>query len=763
MRTVHAKVETWTYERLLESITPQLLEADPWGAFALLEGLLDRALDSGRDKPPFDGSTVWYRDLAEEPDHPAFSVEEVLTQYLRNAALKLASVSERDLRDVVARLSNGNWTIFRRLALHVSRAQPDVDPEILRMHLLDREALSGTALWPEYGSLLREKFVQLPPNAQATVVSWIEEGPEAHRMAKWDRSEDEILRLANDWRLRRLSLIASHLPEGARATYERLVESFGSMEDPEHHIGKMQSWVGPTSPKRASDLQQMDVSEVIEFLRGWEPPGGWAADTPEGLARELAADVKSRPNQYATRAESLQSVDPTYVRGFVQGLRDAAKDSLSLDWDPVLNLCAWVLEQPRELSTRESDEDRDTGWLWTRKAIASLLSSALSAKAVDIALREKVWPIIEALSDDPEPTPEYEARYGGDNMDPPTLAINTVRGEAFHAIVHYALWVHREWEALGKTTGDGFDKMPEIRARLQRALIVQDEPSAAIRSVFGQFFPWLVLLDEAWAAANSIAIFKDATSGPNLGSAAWDAYLRFCRPFNNVLPILRWRYESALEALDPTRSEVGPDDPDVELGEHLIIYYVRDLVTLEDVIGYFRRASSPVAAAAVGFVGRWLMNGGEWPPEPVERLTTLWENLADGRVLQLNAAAFPEFGWWVSSKVLDPAWALGQAQVAVERGSALEGGHFLAEAVERMASTHLREAVSTLRAVLRHDKSEWGLISWREPGAQILRRAFVEGDGETKQAADEVASLFVARGYVEFQRLDVESGEAEPG
>jgi len=94
-----------------------------------------------------------------------------------------------------------------------------------------------------------------------------------------------------------------------------------------------------------------------------------------------------------------------------------------------------------------------------------------------------VWHILKLLTEDPDPTPEHEARYGGSNMDPATLSINTTRGEAMHAVVSYALWVRRHIDSQADAEDQprrGFDEMPEVREVLDAHLNVAQEPSPAI-------------------------------------------------------------------------------------------------------------------------------------------------------------------------------------------------------------------------------------------------------------------------------------------
>src|SRR5205823_3698785 len=123
-------------------------------------------------------------------------------------------------------------------------------------------------------------------------------------------------------------------------------------------------------------------------------------------------------------------------------------------WGPVLDLCHWVVTQ--ELGTTHVDwvrEDRDPGWDWTWTEIARLLEQGLTdnPNRVPKAMATRVRALALDLVSHPDPTPDSEAQYGGSNMDPSTLSINTTRGEATHALVRLSWW---EKKVLGRSTVD---------------------------------------------------------------------------------------------------------------------------------------------------------------------------------------------------------------------------------------------------------------------------------------------------------------------
>src|SRR5262249_11114405 len=120
-----------------------------------------------------------------------------------------------------------------------------------------------------------------------------------------------------------------------------------------------------------------------------------------------------------------------------------------------------------------------------------------------------------------------------------------VRGEAMHAVVQYALWVRRHLDraaGTGKSTPSHFGELPEVRVVLEEHLDPNRDPSLAVRSVYGQYFPWLVLLDPAWAQENVEKIFPSDSESWDYFWAAWIAYVSSCEPYNNILEVIKDKY-----------------------------------------------------------------------------------------------------------------------------------------------------------------------------------------------------------------------------
>ncbi len=372
--------------------------------------------------------------------------------------------------------------------------------------------------------------------------------------------------------------ISESLPDEWKQRFDALVARLGLPEHPDFPVYHG-TWVGPTSPLTLEDIRAMEPVDLIAHLRDWAPPQEWDAPTPVGLSRMVTAAVADDPARYVPVLGSLTGIEATYVRGFFEGFRQAVETKKSFEWGPVLDFATQVVHSPWPTPHPSGPvHDRDSDWGSTRKTIAGVIEAGLGSGAAEIPIsfRETVWKILESLADDPDPTPEDENRYGDGGFDAVTMSINTVRGRAMHAIVRYGLWVMRHAQ---KTRGQegGLKRepavVPEIWPVLECHRNVDRDPSLAVRSVYGQWFPCIHLLGPEWAASRVEAIFPRNLEQERWWNAAWVAYVMYSRPSDDVLPVLRPVYEHAVDRMSSDEKPLlFGDRPSERLGEHLVTY-----------------------------------------------------------------------------------------------------------------------------------------------------------------------------------------------
>ena len=318
------------------------------------------------------------------------------------------------------------------------------------------------------------------------------------------------------------------------------------------------------------------LPQIVEYLQRWRPDDASArgfGPSIEGLGRTFKAVVVDRAEEFSTEADLLGDMDPTYVRSFLDGIEDAVKAGVSVSWEPLLRLMAAVVEHPFKPDEDIHTWDRDPGWRWARGATVSLLKVGVRDidNRIPFQRRDAVWQILEPLTRDPDPSPATEANRLDGKPRFHHLSINSNRGTAMHAVVEYALWCRREFEASGTDIESGFDLLPEVRAVLQTHLQPAQDPSLAIRSIYGRWLPWLALLDEKWVIENTSQIFPRAPELSGFRDAAWDTYICWCSPYDHVFREVRGEYEAAVERIlaRPEVDSHNGERPDQHLGPTL--------------------------------------------------------------------------------------------------------------------------------------------------------------------------------------------------
>lgn len=772
------------YKAILKEEVLELLKIAKGEVFALLCDLLDRAIELSRH-PAEEGeeisedhySYVWRPAIEDHRQNSAHSLKDLLVTAVRNAAERIVQDEPSEIMRLVEKLESYGWIIFQRIALHLLRVCPGNATSLIIERITDRSRFDESSLWHEYILLARDRFPSLPQEVQSSILQWIKEGPDLEQlkidMEQWHGralTQEEIARDADHWRLKKLDPLRSVLPADWNQYHEALIAQLGKPKYPSEFISYSTSWTGPTSPKSIDDLKAMSIKDIVALLKDWQPSGGLLGPSPEpeGLGRVLTAVVAAEPERFAVAAESFHGLNLTYVRALFDGFREAIREKRSFTWKPVLELChrtSFSLQSPRPDMGRGLARDCS----WTRKAIAALLAGGFEpgASTMPFELRELAWNILCPLTDDEDPTPEDEASQGGSNMDPVTLSINTTRGEAMHAVVRHALWIRRYLEKSPQKKEQlalGFETMPEVREVLDAHLNPALDPSLAIRAVYGQWFPWLALLDQRWAAVNISRIFPTNEAFQDLRDAAWEAYIVFCEPYSEVFEVLGSEYQRAVDQIGnrlPQRRRRG--NPEEHLASHLMVFYWRGKLSLEEPDGllsrFYQNASDELCGYAFATEGRRLHETEETIPQKIlKRLQILWEHrLAVAQIEKVPGAHTTElaaFGWWFTSAKFDTTWAIDQLLAALKISPKMQiVDHLISERLAALAADMPWKTVECLRLIAEGDTESWRTHAWSEHARAILATAIQSTDTKAREAAIDLVHRLGARGYFEFRDL----------
>ncbi len=791
-----SQLSIWAYGQVIGQLLPDLVDAAGLDAVRAFSALLNDALRlrrrKGESTDEATHSYIWRPAVEDHAQNSDRDVASHLVSAVRDAAVRFASTSADALEAVVVQLEKAT-SLHRRIALHVL-AQADGCESLVTERLSDRGLFDDYRMRHEYAALLRHRFGDASVEARQRFLEWVYAGPDLESFRQWRTAsdgttpaEDEESGYIAHWQRDWLSYVADHLSDQAADLYRSHVTRYGEAEHPD-----FVSWIttdsGPGSPVSKDEMDAWPPSKIVDYLRAWRPDSERPhfSASMQDLGRVVKEAVAERAPEFAAIADSLATLDPTYVRHCLDGFQSAIKSGVQFDWEPVLALMSSVIGHPFEEDGDDPGWDRDPGWRWARGEVASLIQAGVGDgdNRIPFRFRATVWQILAALMKDPNPSPAYEAsnisnvQIAGphpppgtlppayearvattiDTMGPHTLSMNTNRGKAMRSVMDYALWCRREFATGGSDSDTGFGEMPEVRDLLAARLDTATDPSLAVRAVYGEYLPWLALIDQEWVTAHLRRIFPASPDYADLRDAAWNTYICWCQPFDPVFDLLRTEYEAAIERVpsggytDLSRS----NEADQELGEHLVTFHWRGKLPRQLLERWFEVANDELAAHSMDFVGRALRNTeGEIPSEVLRRIRVLWDWRLDAigdRPEQhpLEARAFaPTF---VSSK-LDDDWSLAALETTLAAGSPEWLGHDSIERLTEIATSRPAEATRLTHRMLENAANEWDHATWKEPVRSLLMQTMEVRDSKTRDHCEAIIDHYVTRGYFDFRNL----------
>jgi len=616
-----------------------------------------------------------------------------------------------------------------------------------------------------FGQLLQARFSELSDEQRESVLGWIRKGPDLEKvMPRWEAARG-AKPTAEEWEIFRKGWTRTWLnwipTEFLAAADMEMLKRIEAELDPELRNWSM--FGVDTTPKTLEKLQAMSPEEVAEFLK-LNPPDRGRGPVSE-LATLLPQVVQERAAEFSGSARAFVGVHQSWVRSLLWGLDSSVKQGMVIDWEPLLALFGWVVEQPRGQEPRDVVGNGDVSWEGTRGAMADLIRTGLqnTKASMPVTLGPVVWAILKQLAEDTDPTIEYEQDRAFESA---MLSINSVRGKAMHAVIQYALWRRRRMTEEGIT--GGLETMPEVRALLDDHLDLERDPSPAIRSVYAQYFPALVYLDAEWAAAVAPNVFPAAAEHMRYWRASWSVYATFAQTFDQVFDILRPTYELAVQRMpwnELADSPRGPDGEDWRSAEkkvacHLLAFYWRGKIEMEDdglLFRFFARCTPSSRSSALRFVANSLASHeGDLSADLQERLTTLWE----WRMKEAGESNDPKereelttFGGWFAYGKLDPEWSSRMLIEVLKLAEKVGHPGMVIGRIAVIAQTDLKRAVDCLQAFVAADREGWRHTMAKDDLETILRAALHSDQPEITRPARGIIDKLAERGDLSYRAL----------
>jgi hypothetical protein len=770
-----SRMEAWNYQRILAVALPGLVKADGVQTIGMLCDLLETALDLYCDRVASeetdDYSDTWCKDI----NHVDLQddVKSLLVSAVRKAVEQVASADPSQVATLVGILESRRWLIFKRMALHLIRFSPTHVASLITSHLMNRSTFDERGLWEEYIALAGEQFNNLSQQQQEQILGWIDEWPTPdlvkEQREKWDGvllSDEEADRSVKARKLARLQPLRNALPDDWGTLYDDWTKELADARDrePGMSLPIVSTSIGTHS---LESLRSMGVDELVANLSKWGQSARHSIELePEGVGRELASLIASEPKRFAESAARFRDLDPIYLWSFLSGILSATKQSNVFPWRPVLTLCNWVIQTPKTSGRETQSPDQDRDWHGVRAIIAELVPAGLQEGATEIpfGLRKLVWRLLSLFTGDPQPTPKDDEQS---SADPFALAINSARGRAMDNVMRYALWTQRKIKQGPDSEARlvrGFDEMPEVRKVLDHHLNPSNDPSPAIRAVYGQWLPNLVLLDATWVKQNLKRIFPADENSRRLLNAAWGTYIRYSGAYNNIFDVLRDEYGCAIDRIGEENGVTGyhPHSLDQRLAQHLMLLYARGRVELNDaddlLARFYSKAPDALCGHALWHVGHSFHESKEAPPEVLSRFEALWQKRLD--VARGDPAShlkeMTAFGYLFYSRQFEDSWVIGELRNALTISKYSQPDYFVVQRLAALAYLYPKTAIECLGLLMegvKGDRAGWAIGAWGMDMRTIIAAAMISIDDLARQKATEMIHRLGAQNHLEFHDL----------
>jgi hypothetical protein len=683
-------------------------------------------------------SQIWRPDIRSERirddrDH--------LVSGVRDAARSLAGAG-MDIGEVVAALERPELEITRRIAMDLLSLH--VTTDAAKSHLLDREILEDGAYRREYAMLAEAGFAQLATADQAQLLEWI---GEARQYAEHPERQ-------RFWQLQMLTALGDQLPEGWISTRAELEGELGPVESATNVSLPRTGFVGSRSPITPDEAREMEIDELLDYLRTWEPEDGFDTPSREGLASVLEDVVKESPAVFSAAAPGFaDDIDPTYVRALLGGLDGALQTNRRFDWRPILDLIEAISNRPVDPDHQNQiSADGDPGWSWGWQQALDLILHGLdrhNENKIDGDHFDSVTAIAHRNVERPDPSLTDKRET---SLDPASLALNSVRCKGIRAVIVLA---ERKREADAGGT-EGLDS--DTATLLDEYLNPEKEPSGAVRSIFGWYFGTLMFCDEAWAIARVPVIFP--IEDTRLWRAAWESLVMSHHAHDKLLQVLEPNYRRAVEEISSEKPEERLNDPDEALVAHLMSYYLSGSIDFGSdslLDRFYETASTGRRSQAISILGTSMEALSPLGEEGGARLRTLAERRLEAVEGGADADELAGISWWFSSGEFDTTWSLDFLRKALEAGCHPRPDHVIAERLAQLSGQNVTERIAILRLMVEGGARDWFVVGSREKIEAILREGLA-GGGEANSQARDLINVLVAGGNLDFDDLLREGG-----
>lgn len=537
---------------------------------------------------------------------------------------------------------------------------------------------------------------------------------------------------ARHWTHRALSLIGrDFLGAVGQGLFDELCVEF---PDANYHVTHARGSVtvtGPNCPVKSADMREMGAGGLLEHLKTWHPSPDdrFELVSHEGQGRELANLVSGEPFFFVGTISKVIELRATYQRAVLEGWGRAVSEGRGVPIDDALLLLKSASEKPEDETWQIDGRpyDDDANYLNLRRAAARFANALLGAY---VALSEgQAGMLLDALiglTRSGEPDERYESEYGGDNEDPLTLSLNTIRPIALLALA--------KWAKENKQNNRVTEAMDVLERHLPTKTDYLSEAAA-----MGEALPHLYEATPDWVGDHYEELFGQGEAN-ECQQVVLTTVLALFRPTAWLYGLLSRAMLAALgEGAASYRRGFTTDGRDglSLIGRWLYVGFASGFVLADDpVLCEWRRvADGDHLGEVLGNVCGAVRESGGVSQEVVDRISKLWDYHDRELVERKGGAALVGIGSLIRSGRFEATWWGPRLLRELEVNGHETHVFLIEDELEELSKEDPELAVKALRLVMKNDRHPIER-HYHDLGLRLLRTAKETNGGVLSPEAD---------------------------
>lgn len=725
----------------------------------------------------YDMSQSWRPLIHRSREHGAHEIGDSLVDAVREA---LADSTEDSLKSL-RRMLEDDQPLLRRIALdaltdaiegvkdksalHAQELTPGETELVAAVErvLADESFIEGV-YWAEYMPFMRACFSWRAAIDLTPFFDSVRSGPLDLRGERYcqksDASQEADARREDRgrrWRHMMLTLVGGEtLPKDLQEMRAELDADYGVLEvnDQTIDLEIRSGWIGSMSPIDADAMRAMSDKELIGHLLAWHPaPNSWMGSTHEGQGRVLTEVLTTQPGRFVARTEDLKTLRPTYIRAVVRGWKAALEAGKPVPWEAILLMCEWMvgLSDDAKVDSEGHPFDDDPDYRNLKFEGLQLLEAGFAVGSggrtagISEVDADRVLAVLEKFAEHPEPTPEHEAEYGGTNMDPLTLSLNTIRPVAIRTLIRL---VNRSPETAAAS---------EALAVLEHH-IADHDPSLAVAAAIGEGTGRLYDSVRSWLEERVRAIFGETIPTTRYQQVALSTALAIHHVHMALIKLLREPLMLMIQEMPDVEFVTGWRShnrtfPQL-IGDWVVIAMIGGDMDYDDPLAqaWFARADAKVRGEVLGHLGWQITQWSTVPDDVLQGVAGLWDRrIAHVKHHPEEAAELAGIYWLARSEKYEVAWWLPRLEYASSVVANFETHGMIGE---RLAAASQVDPATTLRVVENilagvessSSRGEYDLMEHAVP--QVLASALDTSEPSLQRSARDLMNRLGDAGYI---------------